>query len=191
MICIDRVLWQAQRLQRYCLLLSEGLCISSTISLLYVCMYHTVHAARMACSLYVHVIQAVCISTWSPVRLVMTAFGPKARVGKKKRVMLSGWVQTHMHPPSALHGQTRSIALQGICGSACFSFQSCQFSGGFELQKEEAGMKIERGLSASLKPHSTLLIYAVHLRRGLQRSNKKKKKTLKMQICLRWQIKYR
>lgn len=61
----------------------------------------------------------------------------------KKWVMLSGWLQTHMHPPFSLHGQTRSIALQGICGSACFSFQSCQFSGGFELQKKKLAWKLK------------------------------------------------
>lgn len=43
----------------------------------------------------------------------------------------------HMRTPLSLHGQTRSIALQGICGSACFSFQSCQFPGRFELQKKK------------------------------------------------------
>lgn len=79
---------------------------------------------------------------------VMTAPSPEACYGffypkRKKWVMLSGWLQTHMHPPFLLHGQTRSIALQGICGSACFSFQSCQFSVRFELQKKELAWKLK------------------------------------------------
>lgn len=85
--------------------------------------------------------------TYSPACLVMTAFGavwgwlllsPPHAPPKKKKMSCVIWMAADTYaPPFSLHGQTRSIALQGICGSACFSFQSCQFPGRFELQKKK------------------------------------------------------